>query len=296
MFFFRTILLTTSFILVCSIVVLGQQRLKALILDGQSNHNDWRQTSQLMKSYLEETGLFSVEVLTNPPSEGGALDSFKPDFSKYNVIISNYNGYAWPEKIKQNFEQFVNNGGGLVVVHAANNAFPEWKEYNKMIGVGGWGGRNEKSGSLIHYDDAQEKPISDNSPGLAGGNSAVHNFKVKIRNKKHPITQGLQAIWMHETDEIFHQLRGPAQNMEILATAFSDKKQKGSGKHEPVIMVVTYGSGRIFHTTLGHSIDSQKGVGFITILQRGAEWVASGKVTQKVPANFPTENKGSKRP
>jgi type 1 glutamine amidotransferase len=293
---YRRLLLTTIFILACSWAVLGQKRYKALIIDGQNNHKDWKQTSQLMKTYLEETGLFSVDILTNYPSEGGALDSFTPDFSKYNVVVSNYNGYQWPQKINQAFQQFVNGGGGLVVVHAANNAFPGWKEYNKMIGVGGWGGRNEKSGPALRYNDEKGQPVYDNSPGLAGGNSAEHTFKVKIRSKTHPITQGLQPVWLHEQDEIFHNLRGPAENMEVLATAFSAKEQKGTGRHEPVVMVIRYGSGRVFHTTLGHSSNSQKGVGFITLLQRGTEWAASGNVTQRVPADFPKEDKASKRP
>lgn len=296
MLHYRYILLTAILLLTCSLCVMGQTSYNALILDGQSDHNNWRQTTLMLKKYLEETKLFSVEVATNTPSEGGALDSFKPDFSKYHVVISNYNGGLWPEKLKRDFEQYVNNGGGLVIVHAANNAFPQWAEYNRMIGVGGGGGRNEKSGPFVYYDEVQAKLVYDANPFPAGYHGAEHTFKVKIRNKNHPVTQGLQTIWMHENDGIYNQLRGPAQNMQVLATVFSDKSQKGSGKHEPVIMAINYGSGRVFHTTLGHSIDSQKGVGFITILQRGAEWAASGKVTQKVPADFPTENKASKRP
>ena len=295
MLVYRRFLVLTLLLLACSLMVMGQGRYKVLIVDGQNNH-PWKQTSQLMKAYLEETGLFAVDILTNYASEGGALDSFRPDFSKYQVVVSNYNGYQWPGKIKESFEGFVNNGGGLVVVHAADNAFPEWKEYNKMIGVGGWGGRNEKAGPIVHYDDGNEKLLYDNSPGLAGGNSAEHAFKVKMRNRNHPITQGLPPVWLHEQDEIFHNLRGPAQNMQVLATAMSAKNQKGTGRHEPVVMVISYGSGRVFHTTLGHSATAQKGVGFITLLQRGTEWAASGKVTQKAPANFPKEDKGSKRP
>ena len=54
------------------------------------------------------------------------------------------------------------------------------------------------------------------------------------------------------------------------------------------MMTITYGKGRIFHTALGHAIISQRCVGFITTLQRGAEWAVTGDVTQKVPNDFPT--------
>jgi len=60
-------------------------------------------------------------------------------------------------------------------------------------------------------------------------------------------------------------------------------------------MALSYGKGRIFHTTLGHDINALSSVGFIVTLQRGTEWAATGNVTQKVPANFPTANTVSYR-
>lgn len=238
-----------------------------------------------MKSYLEETGLFTVEVSTTPPA-GETLENFRPQFSNYKVVLMNYNGASWPEKTEKDFEDFVKNGGGVVIVHSANNSFPEWEEYNKMIGIGGWEGRDEKSGPYVYYDEATEKVVKDPSPGIGGSHGPEHAFKVTLRDKKHPITKDLPEVWMHEKDELYDRLRGPAENMEVLATAFSAKEQKGTGRHEPVLMVLNYGKGRIFHTVLGHGNYSQKGIGFKTTLQRGAEWTATGKVTQKVPSEF----------
>ena len=80
------------------------------------------------------------------------MSTFHPDFSAYAVVVSNYNGDPWSDDTKAAFEKFVRNGGGLVSYHAADNAFPEWKEYQQMIAVGGWGGRTtEKFGAMIHY-------------------------------------------------------------------------------------------------------------------------------------------------
>jgi type 1 glutamine amidotransferase len=61
-------------------------------------------------------------------------------------------------------------------------------------------------------------------------------------------------------------------------------------------MTINYGQGRVFHTALGHAMEAIKCVGFAVTLQRGAEWAATGQVTQKVPDNFPTESKGQSRP
>ncbi len=270
------------------------KKYRVLIIDGQNNHRNMRDGTQMMKGYLEETGLFSVDVATTPAA-GQNMESFRPDFSRYDAVLSNYNGDAWPEATNTAFEKFIKNGGGLIVVHAADNAFPQWAAYNKMIGLGGWGDRNEKSGPYVYYDEAQAKFIRDSSTGVGGSHGNQHEFTIKIRNKNHPITKGMPEAWLHQKDELYDRLRGPAENMEVLATAFSPLNEKGSGRNEPMLMTIKYGKGRIFHTALGHENYSQKCVGFITTLQRGTEWVITGKVTQSMPVDFPTASKGSVR-
>ena len=47
---------------------------------------------------------------------------------------------------------------------------------------------------------------------------------------------------------------------------------------------------------MGHTAKELKSVAFIVTLQRGVEWAASGKVTQKIPDDFPTEDKATVRP
>lgn len=271
----------------------AQQKIKVLIIDGQNNHDNWPETTPMMKGYLEQTGLFSVDVATSP-NEKSPMDNFKPDFSKYKVVLLNYNGKAWPQATNDAFESFVKNGGGVVSVHAADNAFAEWPAYNKMIGLGGWGNRSEKDGPYVYYDSTG-KIVRDNTPGVGGSHGTFHPFKMVTRKKDHPITKGVPAEWMHNADELYDRLRGPAENMEILVTAYSAKEERGTGRDEPIMMVINYGKGRIFHTTLGHGNESQECVGFITYLQRGTEWAATGKVTQKVPADFPGVDKVSVR-
>ena len=271
-----------------------KEKISVLIIDGQNNHKNWPETTPMMKKYLEETGLFKVDVATTPLF-GGNMEDFKPNFANYKVVLSNYNGDSWSKSTKDAFEKFMNNGGGFVVVHAADNAFPEWEAYNKMIGIGGWGNRSEKSGPYVYYDEDKQKVINDTQAGLGGSHGIQHQFLVKVRNNEHPITKGLPAAWLHENDELYDRLRGPAENVEVLATAYSDKAKRGSGRHEPMLMVINYGKGRVFHTTLGHGNDSEKCVGFITTLQRGTEWVATGKVTQAVPKDFPNAQQVSIR-
>ena len=268
----------------------------ALIIDGQNNH-DWRSTTPALKKILEADGLFRVEVLTTPPKEGD-FSVFKPEFAKYRVVISNYNefpnGSKWPAEVQAAFEKYVREGGGFVSYHAADNAFPEWRAYNLIIGIGGWMGRDEKSGPFWYFRDG--KLTSDTSPGNAGNHGARTPFPVVLRDSRHPITRGLPAVWMHAADELYSKMRGPGENMTVLATAYSDPANKGSGHDEPMLMALSFGKGRVFHTTLGHDVPAMECVGFMVTLRRGTEWAATGKVTVKVPPDFPTADKVSTRP
>ena len=266
--------------------------LKALIVDGQNNH-DWKGTTPVLKSLLEETGLFTVEVATSPKG-GQPMDSFKPNFAEYDVIVANYTGDNWPKETQDALVEYMNNGGGLVIFHAADNAFPKWKEWNEMIAIGGWGGRNEKSGPMVRYRDG--KVVFDNSPGPGGTHGPQHEFQIVTRDRNHAITAGLPEKWMHASDELYSKLRGPAKNMTVLATAYADPSKQGTGEHEPMLFTVRYGKGRIFHTAIGHAAEQLRCIGFIVTYQRGAEWAATGRVTQvDVPDDFPTADKVSIR-
>ena len=270
--------------------------IRVMILDGESGgpYHAWQQTAPYLKRMLLDAGIFQVDTVTAPP-KGGDFASFKPDWSKYQVVVWNYDAPddRWPDNLKTSFEEYVRNGGGMVSVHASDNAFPHWRAFNLMIGVGGWRGRDEKSGAHFYWQDGNV--VTDNAPGPAGMHGARLPFKVVDRVTGHPVTAGLPKEWMHVADELYANLRGPGENMTILATAYSDPANHGTGHDEPILMAISYGSGRIFHTTMGHDLTALDCVGFITTYQRATEWAATGKVTQRVPADFPTADKTSTR-
>jgi type 1 glutamine amidotransferase len=269
-----------------------------LIIDGQNNHN-WREMTPPMKKSLEATGRFAVDVATTP-DRGAAKDaweSFRPDFSKYDVILSNYNGEPWPERVRKALEEYVDNGGGLVIVHAANNAFAGWTEYDKMIGLG-W--RGNDYGDRITIDHKGEVVRAPKREGPGAGHGPQHEFAITVRDPGHPVTKGMPSKWLHARDELYHGQRGPAQHMQILATAYSAKDKGGTGTNEPMIWIIPYGKGRVFTTVMGHvggkNDPAIRCVGFQTVVARGAEWAATGKVTLPIPSDFPTEDKVSLAP
>ena len=273
----------TIFILACALIELAPsgvityaadqnrpKKIKVLLIDGQNNH-DWVRCSPVMMDTLNATGRFSIDrsTVTKPD-----IEKFNPNFADYDVVLSNYNGERWKKETEEAFVKYIKEGGNLVVVHAANNSFPDWKEFNEMIGLGGWGGRNEKDGPYIYWKDG--KIVKDHSKGRGGSHGKHWEYKVIVREKDHPITRGLPAKFLQAKEELYDRLRGPGKNMTILATAFA---KGGSERDEPVLMTISYGKGRIFHTVMGHSHTSMKGVAFQETLIRGTEWAATGKVT-----------------
>ncbi len=262
---------------------------KTLIITGQNNHN-WKASSPVLKQILDETGMFSSEILITP-DKGGDMKTFNPDFSKYKLVVIDYNGDSWSDKTNASFMEYVSNGGGVVIYHAADNSFPKWKEYNEMTGLGGWGDRNQKDGPYVYYKN--NVMVIDTTSGIGGTHGKRREYIVTARIVDHPITKGLPVRWLHGNDELYSLLRGPAKNMQILATAFADSAAGGGTmRDEPVLMTINYGKGRIFHTAMGHADEgggpAMQCVGFITTLQRGAEWAVTGNVTQAVPYDFPS--------
>lgn len=268
--------------------------IRTLVVDGHDNlHHDWRLSTPAIRRILESTGRFQVAVAT-APADLAQLASYRPDFAAHDLVVLNYNSDGsvsqrpdadWPAETMKAFVDFVSGGGGVVVFHSANNSFPRWREYNEITGVGGWGNRDPAAGAYVYYKDG--KPVRDASPGdKVGWHGPEYPYPVVIRNTDHPITRGLPLVWMHVRDELYSHLRGPAENVEVLATAFSADTMAGRNVDEPMMMTIRHGKGRVFHTPMGHQ-RAVRCAGLACVLQRGAEWAATGEVTIPVPADFP---------
>lgn len=266
--------------------------IKVLIISGQNNHN-WQVSHQAIQSILNNSGMFIADIALTPPT-GGDMNNFQPSFDEYDVVVLDYNGDRWSANTDQAFLQYVQNGGGVIVYHAADNAFADWEEFNRIIALGGWEGRNEKSGPYCYFENG--KLILDPTPGPGGSHGQQREFIMHGRKSEHPITQGLPKNWMHAQDEMYDSMRGPANIKDLLYTGETDPTTGGSGREEPLVFTVDYGKANIFHIMLGHAGSTleenpaMQCTGFQTLLLRGAEWAATGKVTQPVPSDFPTEH------
>jgi type 1 glutamine amidotransferase len=272
----RNLLALASLTLSSSFAAAGT--LSAVIIDGVNNH-DWAAGTAAIRTVLEGTGRFTVDVATFPKL---------PDFSRYDVVINNFNGghtrsgTRWPAEAERALEAYVRDGGGLVNFHAANNAFLEWPEYNRMIGLG-W--REPSFGAGIAVGAGGSIERIPHGQGLPPGHGPRHDFDVFVLDKEHPITRGLPPHWTHPSEQLTHGQHGPAEGLTVLTYAFSEISRQG----EPMDWVREYGKGRVYTTMLGHTWKNElnpnlDALHFQALLARGVEWAASGSVT--LPADL----------
>lgn len=251
-----------------------------LIIDGYSNH-DWQQTTSGIRTMLA-TKLVTANVYTYNEQAGQC-----PDLSSYDVIIQNYNdagkGPCWPRSMEKELEAFVSNGGGLFIFHSANNAFADWVEYNRIIGLG-W--RDAKAGpALIVQDDETVTPISGGDATSHGPRAAT--LVTSLGN--HPIHAGLPKQWMAADLEVYRYARGPAENCTVLSYAHDE----ASDLNFPIEWTVEYGTGRVYNSTFGHvwadqtAPEGMRCIGFQTIFLRALQWLAKQNIDTSRPSDFP---------
>ena len=239
-------------------------KIRLLILSGANNHS-WKTTTPALKKLYEANGRFNVEVTENVPALTGE------DFKKYDAIVCNYTsypkieGHRWPAATEKTFLDYIAAGHGFVLFHAASTAWGDWPEFGSLIGL------------TWQKDKATGKNIS--------GHGSQHPFAVTISDKQHPITAGMPDF-QHVKDELYHRQLQHA-TARVLATTLSAKEMRGSGEQEPMVVVTEHGHGRVFHCAMGHDEKSMAGLGFQTLMLRGTEWAATGKVTVPIPENWP---------
>ena len=214
------------------------------------------QVSEALKTIIENTGLFDADI----------TESNSPGFEGYDAVIIDVSNAKWDDKTKESLISYIDNGGGVVMLGASPLAFGDWAELSDLTGV--------KAGEMSKTDNP---------------------YKISVINKKtdHQVMKGLHKNWMHDEDYMILNTTTLGDNVDVLAVAWADSLHGGNGLYIPAIFSSSHGKGRVLCTTFGTaaSKDNLKPLqcaGFITILQRGAEWAATGEVSQAAPVEFPT--------
>ncbi|WP_050031314.1 ThuA domain-containing protein [Verrucomicrobium sp. BvORR034] len=277
------------------VVAKSKDAISVLVIGGQNNH-DWKIGNEFLLTLLNGLPGFIAEE-SNTPAKGAPAaewDKWDPQFQKYQCIVLDYNGDMWPQRVQTAFEKYVADGGSVALVHAANNSFTGWKEYEKMVGLL-W--RHTVYGAGLYLEDDGTVVREPAGKGRPSGHGKQWDWQVTVRDAQHPVTAGMPRVWKHVKDELYHGQRGPAENVNILLSAFDDAKYQGTGKHEPVLWWVPYGKGKVMTNVMGHVGDSSGPlacVGFQTTFLRSIEWLVTGKCPTAIPQDFPTEERTSR--
>ncbi|MHC4742714.1 MAG: ThuA domain-containing protein, partial [Planctomycetota bacterium] len=223
--------------------------LSVLILSGRNNH-DWRKTTPVLLEIYNSSPRFVAEVTEDPTTLSAEM------LAKYDCIVSNWcawpdvNGRQWGATAEEAFLDFVRSGKGFALFHAASATLHNWPEYQQMVGAT-W-----KLGTT--------------------GHGPMHTFRVTVKDKTHPVTAGMPDFEIR--DELWHRM-GTQPNIHVLCEAFSAKDKGGSGLNEPVAICTQFGKGRCFYNELGHDASVLQNDMWQTLMLRGTEWAATGKVT-----------------
>jgi type 1 glutamine amidotransferase len=220
-------------------------KIKVLIITGDDvDVHHWKETTAAVRKLLLDSGKFDVQVSEDlkPLESADALNACDV------LVLNRYNRKApLSDAGKQNLLDFVRSGKGLYVQHLASASFPKWDEFGKLCG------RHWVMGKSGH------------------GPRGV--FPATIADKNHPITAGLGGF--QADDELYAKLEG-SEPVQVLVEAYS----AWSKKTEPLVFVQEFGKGRVVHNTLGHDPKAIAAPEVTTIIARGVEWAATGKVAK----------------
>lgn len=263
----------------------ARRPIRALIVTGQNNHN-WPVSHRALQAILQNSGLFAVDLAVSPP-QGGDMDAFDPDFSAYRVVILDYNGDRWSASTERRFLDYVRDGGGVVLYHAADNAFPDWEEFNRIAALGGWGGRDERSGPYLYWKDGSL--VRDTTKGPGGSHGEQREYSMNGRNAEHPVVRGLPGRWIHATDELYDRMRGPANVAELLYTGLCRSRTRRFRtrgtvgfyrrlRESPHISLDDRSCGTESRRQSGHAVH-----GVSNVVAARSEWAATGKSVSGYP-------------
>ena len=159
------------------------------------------------------------------------------------------------EKSKANFLKLLDRGVGLVVMHHAVAAYPDWPEYEKIIGAT----YCLKKG-VVRNGMKYMRPVWKHDV----------DFNVRIEDKTHPITKGMSDFKIH--DESYRGWVHHPGSHVLLTTG-----QKLNNHRLAWTRFYGKAKARVFFIQLGHGKHAFQSKDFQTLVAQGIRW-AGGKL------------------
>jgi type 1 glutamine amidotransferase len=217
---------------------------RVLIVTGEGSYHRWQETMPVLAAALSKDPRLDVEVLDDLSAVRGE------DLSEYAAVVLHFKNTdpAVPGRAGlDNLVRFVDNGGGLVLVHFACGAFEPFRdEYEQLIGRV-WFGLTPPPGEYQH--------------------DPYGTFTVDIVDDEHPVSRGFGSF--ETTDELYTCLTGDVP-IKVLATARSTR----NGEQYPIAFVLEHESRRVFHCVLGHDAAALSNDRVGELYRRATVWAA----------------------
>lgn len=261
--------------------------IRTLVITGAApyGYHPWERNIELIEERLNAFGLDQIEYHIARGLEDWR--KWTGDYHDYDAIVIIYYWSQAPDAELEKLDRYVQDGGGLILVHSALAGF--WKQdiFDRWAGIV-YRERDEGYGHNLAFDFDGNRIIRPPGEGGGAAHAPIRPFQIKTHDPDHPVMQGLPDVWMQSRDELYYNMRGPDTNLHVLAVA-----EAPDGTYAPQAWVRNHGGGRIFVLTPGHHEPGASSVGFNTLLARGIEWASTGVVTLPVPVNFPDETEPS---
>jgi uncharacterized protein len=210
-----------------------------------------------------ENGLWEAELRTDfalvNGAGGGPMNAgFQPkglgDFDA--VVVASADGdWQLPPTQKQALLAFVSSGKGLVVMHGGLDANHDWPDYIDMVGA-------EQVG---HPFNTVEQPI--------------FAFPLLVENAGFPATAFLPPRFIKQ-DELYTLRNWSRRDIDVLlridasALPLAGLGDEVPPDHDlPVAWIKSYGKGRVFASTLGHTREAYADPDIARMYSEAIKWV-----------------------
>lgn len=242
---------------------------RVLILTGVDGHHDWRSTTPVLRTMLEEDPRVQVDVLDD------LTHLATTDLAPYSAVVVHFKNDD-PElpgrAAFDHLSHYVEGGGGMVLVHFACGAFQEFRDDWEQLTGRVWFGDPPPAGRR-HHDPYGEFEVRfvEQAPAYAS----------EVAGSRIAMTRGLEAF--STRDELYTCLTGDTP-VHVVAEAVS----KLDGQLYPMAMVRTPSAGRVFTCTLGHDVAALSTPEVGELYRRATAWAS--RMTP-IPPPAPTRSR-----